>query len=67
MPKKNVNYYLSKADDAIYDAIFYLLCASITAAGADTDIQDRSINTLIRALQYSRETISKIGELTDGT
>lgn len=22
MPKKNVNYYLSKANDAIYDAIF---------------------------------------------
>lgn len=62
--KKNEHYYLRKADDAICDAIFYLHCASITAVGSDVGIQDPSITTLIRALRYSRETISKIGEYT---
>lgn len=59
---KNEHYYLHKADDAICDAIRYLHCAYITAVGADVDIRDRSITTLIRALRYSRETISKIGD-----
>lgn len=62
--EKNEHYYLRKADDAICDAIFFLHCASITAVGADADIQDRSITTLIRALRYSRETIEKIGDYT---
>lgn len=62
--KKNEHYYLQKANWAICDAIYYLHCAAITTFGANSDLQDRSIITLIKALRYSNETIRKIEDYT---